>query len=64
MFTLGILIYERYEDNLDTVRDGLLGLTGHDYKPDGLVNIRDIYRGVSEITGGFQGCELVSYSLK
>nr|VDC72422.1 unnamed protein product [Brassica rapa] len=33
MFTLGSFMYERHEDNLNTVRDGLLRLSEHDYKP-------------------------------
>ena len=39
-------MYERQEDNLNTVRDGLLGPCGHDYKPSGLAIIRDRDRGV------------------
>ena len=55
-------MYERQKDNLNTVRDRLLGPSGHDYKPSGLPLIRDRDRGVPEITGGFRGCEHVSYS--
>lgn len=57
-------MYETHEDNFDTVRDGLIGPNRHDYKPNGLANIRDIDRGVPEITGRFRGCEYVSYSSK
>ena len=57
-------MYERHDDNLDTVRDGLLGPSGYDYKPGGLANIRERDRGVPEITRRFRGCEHVSYSSK
>ena len=43
-------MYERHEDNLDTVRDRLLRPSGHDYKPTALANIRDRDRGVLETT--------------
>ena len=43
-------MYERHEDNLNTIRDGLLRPSGHDYKPGGLANIRDRDRSGPEIT--------------
>ena len=55
-------MYERQEDNFGTVRDGLLGLSGHDYKPDGLAILRERDRGLPKVTGGLRGCEHVSYS--
>ena len=51
-FTLGSLMYERHEDNLDMLRDGLLRPSGHDYEFDRLANIRDRERGVLKSTGG------------
>ncbi|KAF3543566.1 hypothetical protein DY000_02008248 [Brassica cretica] len=41
-------MYERQEANLDLIRDGLLGTSGHYYKPSGLTNIRDRDRSVPE----------------
>ncbi|KAF3580123.1 hypothetical protein DY000_02031077 [Brassica cretica] len=46
-------MYERHEDNLDMLRDGLLRPSGHDYELDRLANIRDRERGVLKSTGGF-----------
>ena len=43
-------MYERQKDHFGTVQDGLLGLSGHDYRPDGLARIRDRDRGVPEVT--------------
>ena len=45
-------MYERHEDNLDMLRDGLLRPSGHDYEFDRLANIRDRERGVLKSTGG------------
>lgn len=55
-------MYEKQKDNFDTVRDGLLGLSGHDYKSDGLTIIRDRDQYVPEITEKLQGCESILYS--
>lgn len=64
LFILGSLVYERHEDNFDTVQDRLLEPSGHDYKPGGLVNIRKKDWSVPEITWGFWGCEYISYFLE
>ena len=43
-------MYEIQKDNINTVRDRLLELSGNDYKPDGVTIIHDRDRGVPEIT--------------
>ena len=60
-YTLDSLMYEIQKDNIDTVRDRMLGLSGNDYKPDGVAIIHD-KDGIPEITRRLRGCEPVSYS--
>lgn len=43
-------MYEKHENNFDTVQDRLLEPSGYDYNPGGLANIRKKDRNVPEIT--------------
>ena len=58
LFTLGSLMYEKHENNFDTVQDRLLEPSGYDYNPGGLANIRKKDRNVPKITWGFRGLSI------
>lgn len=50
MFILCGLVYEKYKDNFDMFRGGLLRSIGHDYELNGLANIRYGDRNALETT--------------
>lgn len=56
-------MYERDKDNFSTVRDGLFGLNGHDYRLDELAILYDRDRGAQEVTKRLQRCEHMSHIL-